>query len=67
MSLHDLQLYNLRPLTDSNTLLEAEKNQIWIPSVTFVNTARQVFACDRIADNDDDDDDDGDDDEIVKK
>ena len=29
---------------DSNTLLEAEKNQIWIPSVTFVNTARQVFA-----------------------
>ena len=38
----DLQLYNLRPSTDSNTLLEAEKNQIWIPSVTFVNTATQV-------------------------
>merc|ERR1719397_2296512 len=36
-----LQLYNLRPSTDSNTLLEAEKNQIWIPSVTFVNTATQ--------------------------
>ena len=37
------QLYNLRPLRDSNTLLEAEKNQIWIPSVTFVNTATQVL------------------------
>ena len=37
------QFYNLRPLTDSNTLLEAEKNQIWIPSLTFVNTATQVL------------------------
>ena len=37
------QLYNLRPLTDSNTLMEAEKDQIWIPSVTFVNTATQVL------------------------
>ena len=42
LPLHYLQLYNLRPLMDSNTLLEAEKNQIWIPSVTFVNTATQV-------------------------
>ena len=37
------QLYNLRPLADSNTLLETEKNQIWIPSITFVNTATQVM------------------------
>ena len=36
------QFYNLRPLTDSNTLLEEEKNKIWIPSLTFVNTATQV-------------------------
>ena len=37
------QLYNLRPLADWNTLLEREKNQIWIPSVTFANTATQVL------------------------
>ena len=41
-SKNQLQLYNLRPLTHQNTLLEAEKNQIWIPSVTFTNTATQV-------------------------
>ena len=41
-SKNQLQLYNLRPLTHQNTLLEAEKDQIWIPSVTFTNTATQV-------------------------
>ena len=36
ISLHDLQEHNYQ-----NTLLEAEKNLIWIPSVTFLNTAQQ--------------------------
>ena len=37
------QLYNLRRLPHENTLLETEKNKIWIPSVTFANTANQVY------------------------
>ena len=36
ISLHDLQEHDYQ-----NTLLEAEKNLIWIPSVTFLNTAHQ--------------------------
>ena len=36
-----VQFYNLHPSSDQNTLLEEEKSKIWIPSVTFVNTARQ--------------------------
>ena len=36
------QLHNLRPLSAENTLMEAEKNDIWIPSITFENTATKV-------------------------
>ena len=44
-SLHKIkfQLHNLRPLTHENTLTEAEKNNIWIPSITFANTATTVI------------------------
>ena len=36
------QLHNLRPFSHENTLREAEKNNIWIPSITFANTATMV-------------------------
>ena len=36
-----LLFHNLRPLADQNTLTKAEKNEIWVPTVTFVNTAQQ--------------------------
>ena len=38
----DFQLHNLRPFSHENTLREAEKNNIWIPSITFANTATMV-------------------------
>jgi len=34
-----MKLHNLRPFSHENTLREAEKNNIWIPSITFANTA----------------------------
>ena len=36
-----LKLHNLQPTTNENMLMEEEKRMIWIPSVTFVNTAGQ--------------------------
>ena len=38
-----ISFHNLKGLTYKNSLLESEKQAIWIPSVTFLNTADQVW------------------------
>ena len=37
--------HNLKEVNYHNLLLESEKHMIWIPTVTFLNTADQVKSC----------------------
>ena len=37
-----IQFHNLKNQEYQNSLLESEKQMIWIPKVTFLNTAKQV-------------------------
>ena len=36
-----IQFHNLKQENFQNSLLESEKDIIWVPTVTFLNTARQ--------------------------
>ena len=36
-----IQFHNLKQENFQNSLLESEKGMIWVPTVTFLNTARQ--------------------------
>ena len=36
-----IQFHNLKLEDHQNSLLESEKGMIWVPTVTFLNTARQ--------------------------
>ena len=36
-----IQFHNLKPEDYQNSLLESEKGMIWVPTVTFLNTASQ--------------------------
>ena len=36
-----IQFHNLKREDHQNSLLESEKGMIWVPTVTFLNTARQ--------------------------
>ena len=38
-----ITFHNLKHKDYQNSLLESEKQMIWIPTITFLNTADQVF------------------------
>ena len=42
-----IQYHNLQEDRTRNSLLEAEKADIWIPTVTFLNTGAQEQSCQR--------------------
>ena len=42
-----IQYHNLHADSTRNSLLEAEKADIWIPAVTFLNTGAQEQSCQR--------------------